>query len=108
MNAAVVGLAALGTALATGLGALPFVGRGRAVELGVGRALAGVLGGIACVVAARHWLGHRGPTDFGVQHGADAQRGVLLALENESRRAVAVAVTAAFLPMLGLQLLLLP
>jgi zinc transporter ZupT len=105
MNAAAVGLVALGTALATGLGALPFVGRGRAVEgwlgradalaagvmfaataalaveaveLGIGRALAGVLGGIAFVVVARRLLGNHGPPDFGVLHGADARRGLLL------------------------------
>ena len=105
MSAAVVGLVALGTALATGLGALPFVGRrhgvarwlgtadavaagvmfaataalaAEAVERGAVRTLVGTLAGVAFVVAARRWLAHSGTRDFGVLHGADARRGLLL------------------------------
>jgi zinc transporter, ZIP family len=105
MSAAAVAAVALVTALATGLGALPFVGRGRgsarwlgpadavaagvmfaataalvleAVELGAVRALAGALAGIAFVVVARRWLAHRRTTDVGSLHGVNARRGVLL------------------------------
>jgi zinc transporter, ZIP family len=105
VTAAAVGVVALGTALATGLGALPFVGHGRgsarwlgpadavaagvmfaataalvleAVERGAVRTLAGVLAGVAFVVVARRWLAHRRTADIGSLHGADARRGVIL------------------------------
>jgi zinc transporter ZupT len=105
VTAAAVGVVALGTALATGLGALPFVGHGRgsarwlgpadavaagvmfaataallleAVERGAVRTLAGALAGVAFVVVARRWLAHRRTADIGSLHGADARRGVIL------------------------------
>ena len=105
MSAALVGVAALGTALATGLGALPFLGRNHgiarwvgpadavaagvmfaataalaveAVERGAARALVGTLAGIAFVIVARRRLGNGETRDFGVLHGADARRGLLL------------------------------
>lgn len=105
MSAWFVGLAALGTALATGLGALPLLGRGRAsarwlgaadaaaagvmlaatvglaqeaAQVGLLRAAVGVGSGIAFVAGARRWLEHRRATTFGALHGADARRGVLL------------------------------
>jgi zinc transporter, ZIP family len=101
-----VGLAALGTALATGLGALPFVGRaGRvttawlgaadAVAAGVmlaaslslllegigpgaGRTAVGAAVGAAFVGVARRLLAGRPAVSFGVLHGASARRGILL------------------------------
>lgn len=105
MTAAVVGVVALGTALATGLGALPFVGRGggsarwlgpadavaagvmfaataalalEALERGAVRGLAGALAGLVFVVVARRWLVHRRTADVGSLHGVDARRGVLI------------------------------
>ena len=105
MSVWTVALAALGTALATGLGALPFVGRARAstrwlgaadaIAAGVmfaatvalaleggdralGRMLAGVAAGVAFVVVARRWLSNHGATEFGELRGRDAHRGVLM------------------------------
>jgi zinc transporter ZupT len=105
MSVWVVALAALATALATGLGAVPLVGRGRASarclgaadaiavgvmlaatvglareagEAGVGRSALGLVAGVAFVAAARRWFRHRGAATFGALHGADARRGLLL------------------------------
>jgi zinc transporter ZupT len=101
-----VALAALGTALATGLGALPFVGRaGRVtrawlgvadavaagvmlaaslglvlegVERGAGRTAAGAVVGVVFVGVARHLLAERPDVSFGALQGASARRGILL------------------------------
>lgn len=104
-EALIVFVVALGTALATGLGALPFLverlqvrswlglanaaaagvmlgaAAGLVVE-GVGRstpgALIGALAGVAFVVVAQRVVGHRDALELGGLHGADARKAVLI------------------------------
>ena len=90
--------AALVTALATGLGALPLMlgrrihGRRRPVDrgggglharrerrprlgggrIGIGRTAAGAAVGVAFIVGTRRLLGHRREVEFGALRGADA------------------------------------
>jgi zinc transporter ZupT len=102
----IVFVAALITALATGLGALPLaLARGRAGNrwLGLGnalaaglmlaashfliaegfgfspvRTLAGMLAGVALILLANHWLHRQGDHSIALLHGADAGRALLV------------------------------
>jgi zinc transporter ZupT len=105
MNAAVVFLAALVTALATGLGAVPFlfvrrptrrwlgignalasgfmIGAGvglaaQGVGVGVGRTFLGVVAGILVLAASRRLLGRKRELHLGALQGADARAALLI------------------------------